>query len=126
MKVSDIVKERPLSTIAPDKTVQEAIRILNELNIGAQAKTGYDVSPAGEWLLDNFHLVEEQIRTAKRHLPKGYSRELPRLASGHGAGLPRAYVLASEASNGDDISISLMHAAKWYPDYPSDSSAAGL
>ena len=35
MKVSDIVKERPLSTIAPDKTVQEAIRILNELNIGA-------------------------------------------------------------------------------------------
>jgi len=35
MKVSDIVKERPLSTIAPDKTVQEAIRILNQHNIGA-------------------------------------------------------------------------------------------
>ena len=37
------------------------------------------ITPAGEWLLDNFYLIEEQIRTARRHLPKGYSRELPRL-----------------------------------------------
>ena len=37
------------------------------------------ITPAGEWLLDNFYLIEEQIRTAKRHLPKDYSRELPRL-----------------------------------------------
>ncbi len=44
------------------------------------------ITPAGEWLLDNFHLIEEQIRTAKRHLPKGYSRELPRLAYGPSAG----------------------------------------
>ena len=37
------------------------------------------ITPAGEWLLDNFYLIEEQIRTARRHLPKAYSRELPRL-----------------------------------------------
>ena len=37
------------------------------------------ITPAGEWLLDNFYLIEEQIRTGKKHLPKGYSRELPRL-----------------------------------------------
>ena len=47
------------------------------------------ITPAGEWLLDNFYLIEEQIRTAKRHLPKGYSRELPRLAQGPSAGRPR-------------------------------------
>ena len=35
MKVSEIVKERPLRTISPDKTVQEAIKVLNEHNIGA-------------------------------------------------------------------------------------------
>ena len=59
-------------------------------------------TPAGEWLLDNFHLIEEQIRTAKRHLPKDYSRELPRLASGASAGLPRVYDLALETiSHGD-------------------------
>ena len=28
------------------------------------------IAPAAEWLLDNFYLIEEQIRTAKRHLPK--------------------------------------------------------
>ncbi len=48
-------------------------------------------SPAAEWLLDNFYLIEEQIRTARRHLPQSYSRELPRLASGAAATHPRVY-----------------------------------
>jgi len=60
------------------------------------------IAPAGEWLLDNFYLIEEQIRTAKRHLPKGYSRELPRLQNGPSAGLPRVYDIALETiSHGD-------------------------
>lgn len=60
------------------------------------------IAPAGEWLLDNFYLIEEQIRTARRHLPKGYSRGLPRLAGGPSAGLPRVYDLALEIiSHGD-------------------------
>ena len=42
-------------------------------------------SPAAEWLLDNFYLIEEQIRMARRHLPPSYSRELPRLADGPAA-----------------------------------------
>ena len=54
------------------------------------------IPPAAEWLLDNFYLVEEQIRTARRHLPKSYSRQLPRLAGGHAAGQPRAYGIALE------------------------------
>jgi cellobiose phosphorylase len=60
------------------------------------------LTPAGEWLLDNLYLIEEQIRTAKRHLPKGYSRELPRLARGASAGLPRVYDIALQTiSHGD-------------------------
>src|SRR5487761_1903103 len=60
------------------------------------------ISPAGELLLDYFYLIEDQIRTAKRHLPKGYSRELPGLAHGASARLPRVYDLALEAiSHGD-------------------------
>jgi cyclic beta-1,2-glucan synthetase len=58
--------------------------------------------PAGEWLLDNFYLIEEQISTARRHLPKGYSRELPRLARGPSADCPRVYDLALESiAHGD-------------------------
>jgi hypothetical protein len=60
------------------------------------------ISPAGEWLLDNFHLIEEQIGTAKRHLPRGYSRELPRLALGPSTNMPRVYDIALETiSHGD-------------------------
>ena len=60
------------------------------------------ITPAGEWLLDNFYLIEEQIRTARRHLPKDYSRELPRLLDGLSAGLPRVYDIALETISHSD------------------------
>ena len=65
-------------------------------------RSGRRITPAAEWLLDNYYLIEEQIRTAQRHLPKGYSRELPRLLNGPSAGLPRVYDIALETiSHGD-------------------------
>ncbi|HEY5089207.1 MAG TPA: cyclic beta 1-2 glucan synthetase, partial [Polyangia bacterium] len=54
------------------------------------------IAPAGEWLLDNFYLIEEQIRVTRRNLPRAYSRELPQLSSGPDAGYPRAYAIALE------------------------------
>ncbi|MEO7072811.1 MAG: glucoamylase family protein, partial [Rhodanobacter sp.] len=60
------------------------------------------ITPAAEWLLDNFYLIEEQIRLARRHLPRGYSHELPRLANGPSRDLPRVYDLALQViSHGD-------------------------
>src|SRR5205814_3063670 len=38
----------------------------------------------------------EQIRTARRHLPRGYYRELPRLTNTLSAGVPRVYHLVLE------------------------------
>ncbi len=70
--------------------------------LGDAVSRGERISPAGEWLLDNFHLVEEHIALAKRHLPRGYSRELPRLGPGPSAGLPRVYDIALETiAHGD-------------------------
>ncbi|MFH0888585.1 MAG: glucoamylase family protein [Planctomycetota bacterium] len=60
------------------------------------------IAPAAEWLIDNFYLIEEQIRTARRHLPKGYSRELPRLLKGLLAGEPRIYAIALELISHSD------------------------
>ena len=54
------------------------------------------ITPAAEWLLDNFYLIEEQIHLARRHLPRGYSRELPRLLNSPSAGLPRVYDIVLE------------------------------
>src|SRR6185503_13279917 len=80
---------------------EEILLATGEL-LKATVTRGQRIAPAGEWLLDNFHLVEEQVRTAKRHLPKAYSRELPRLMEGAPAGLPRVYDIALEAiSHGD-------------------------
>ncbi len=60
------------------------------------------ITPAEEWFLDNFYLIEEQIRTARKHLPKVYSRELPHLADGPSANFPRVYDIAQEMiSHGD-------------------------
>ncbi len=65
-------------------------------------KAKLPIAPAGEWLLDNFYLIEDQIRTARNHLPRGYSRQLPRLGQGPSRDLPRVYDLALEAiSHGD-------------------------
>ena len=68
----------------------------------AALKSGRQITPASEWLLDNFYLIEEQIRTARRHLPKDYSKELPRLANDDADGTPRVYQIALEIiSHGD-------------------------
>ncbi len=65
-------------------------------------KDNQKVTPAGEWLLDNLYLIDEQIRTARRHLPKRYSWQLPVLAKGPSVGLPRVYDIALKAiSHGD-------------------------
>ena len=77
--------------------------LVSARNLLADAvKADLRITPAGEWLLDNFYLIEEQIRTARRHLPKGYSRELPRLLNGPSEGIPRVYDIALETiSHGD-------------------------
>jgi cyclic beta-1,2-glucan synthetase len=63
------------------------------------------ITPAAEWLLDNFYLIEEQIQMARRHLPRGYNRELPRLGTGASAGLPRIYDIVLELISHVDAQI---------------------
>jgi cyclic beta-1,2-glucan synthetase len=64
--------------------------------VTAAAATGQRISPAEAWLLDNFYLIEQQSAQARRNLPRGYSRQLPRLADEPSAGFPRIYHLALE------------------------------
>ncbi len=49
------------------------------------------LTPAAEWLVDNFHLVESQLSEIRENLPPSYYRELPKLDGGHLAGYPRVY-----------------------------------
>ena len=85
-----------------DENEEVLIRVVNLLQESIKEKT--PIAPAGEWLLDNFYLIEEQIRIAKRHLPKNYSKGLPKLGSRSGAseGLPRIYDIAIEIISHSD------------------------
>ena len=97
-----VSRERGKDQLLPRLAENEEVLISSCELLMAAAKVGRRVTPAGEWLLDNFYLIEDQIRTAKMHLPKGYSRELPRLSTGPSAGLPRVYDIALETiSHGD-------------------------
>ena len=69
--------------------------LLESYKILARAiKEERSITPAAEWLLDNFHIVDEQLREIRDDLPPDYYRELPKLAEGHLAGYPRVLGLA--------------------------------
>ena len=55
---------------------------------------GGTITPAAEWLVDNFYIVEEQLREIRDDLPAGFYRRLPKLASGHLEGYPRVFGVA--------------------------------
>ncbi len=95
--------------LLPRLDENEAVLLRAYELVSAATSKNRRIAPAAEWLLDNFYLIEEQIRTARQHLPRGYSRELPRLSSGTrvaagatealsgvGAGSPRVYDIALE------------------------------
>src|SRR5215813_2690399 len=57
-------------------------------------REGRTISPAAEWLVDNYHIIEEQLREIRQDLPKSYYHELPKLTQGELAGYPRIYSVA--------------------------------
>ncbi|WP_240790304.1 GH36-type glycosyl hydrolase domain-containing protein [Rhodobacter sp. SY28-1] len=68
--------------------------LLSAYRTCAQAvQAGEVISPAAEWLLDNFHLVEQQLRQIHDDLPPGYYRQLPKLSEGPFAGYPQVFGL---------------------------------
>ncbi len=64
------------------------------LTMSAEAQQSSALS--AEWLLDNAYLIKEQVNDIRRSLPKKFYEELPVIASGPQAGLPRVYRIASE------------------------------
>ena len=76
--------------------LRDNIAVLREAHrfIGQTERTGLHVTPAGEWLLDNFHIVGAQLKEIVDGLPRRYFQNLPVLAGEHLAGLPRIYGVA--------------------------------
>ena len=76
--------------------LRDNIRVLREAHgvIGTQTEAGDEPSPAAQWLLDNFGLIDAQLLAIHEGLPRSYFRGLPVLQAEPLAGLPRVYGVA--------------------------------
>jgi cyclic beta-1,2-glucan synthetase len=75
-------------------TGNEASLISSYQAICEAVSEGAAITPAAEWLIDNFHQVERQIRQVRLDLPPRYYQQLPKLADGPFAGYPRVFGMA--------------------------------
>jgi len=73
------------------KFIQKTYNILNE-----HIKKNISVYPAGEWLLDNFYIIEESIKNIKNELTEKKYKNFPSIANGMYRGFARIYLLATE------------------------------
>ena len=89
--MSESGKAQPLLPRVQDngRVLREAYRVIAKAIREERA-----IPPAAEWLLDNFHVVDEQLREIRDDLPAGFYRELPKLAEGPLTGYPRVYGIA--------------------------------
>jgi cyclic beta-1,2-glucan synthetase len=88
---ADLTRGRPLTPRVLDngRVLLESYRAL------AQAiQQEHSITPAAEWLVDNFHIVDEQLREIREDLPPGFYRKLPKLAAGPLVGYPRVFGVA--------------------------------
>ena len=98
-----VIQNKPNCLLARLGENEQNLRKFNRATLAVNSTRR--ITPAAEWLLDNFYLIEEQIQTARRHLPRGYSQELPRLVNGPSAGLPRVYDIVLELISHVDAQI---------------------
>jgi cyclic beta-1,2-glucan synthetase len=89
--LADSETGRPLSP-----RVRDSGRVLLECYraIVAVIREEGAITPAAEWFVDNFHIVDEVVREVREDLPRGFYRQLPKLAEGPLQGYPRVLGLA--------------------------------
>ena len=75
-----------------EENYQYLIHTYNKLTNSIQK--GFTISPAGEWFVDNFHTMEEQVREVREDLPEAYYRELPKVLKGDLTNSPQVYAIA--------------------------------
>ncbi|MDY0222077.1 MAG: glucoamylase family protein [Desulfobacterium sp.] len=115
----ELAKGKPKSKLL-DRLAKNESLLLEVYNLlSDDLRSDIAIAPAGEWLLDNFYLVEEQIRIAKSHLPKVYSKELPHLQGGPLAGFPRVYDIALEIISHGEGRIDLENLSSFVSAYQS-------
>lgn len=71
--------------------IEKTYNLLNK-----HIKMGINLYPAGEWLLDNFYIIEETFKTVCKEMTIAKYKKLPVITTGMYKGFSRIYVVASE------------------------------
>jgi cyclic beta-1,2-glucan synthetase len=74
-------------------------------------------SQVAEWLLDNFHIVQRNLRQIAEDMPATFYHELPKLTRGTFAGYPRVYAIAHAILATDAAHIDAASAQRFVPAY---------
>ena len=82
-------------------------------------REGYNPSPAGEWLLDNFYVISASIRDIQGSMPPEYYRELPKLSNSRMQGYPRVYALALDLISHSDGHVDTETIERFFAAYQS-------
>ena len=80
--------------------IEKTYNLLNE-----HVKLNIDIHPAGEWLLDNFYIIEELYKTICMNLSLKKYKSFPSISNGIYKGFARDYVLACEIVSYTDSNI---------------------
>lgn len=89
----------------PSRSLNWLIRRLNDnysfigslhRDLNRDVMESFPTAPSAEWLLDNFYIIEEQVKLIKRSLSRGRYSRLPVLKRGFYKGYPRVYSIALE------------------------------
>ena len=82
------------ASLAKRLSDNEAALLAAYRDVAKAIDAGAAITPIAEWLVDNFYVVEKQIREVRADLPPGYYRQLPKLAGGPFAEYPRVFGVA--------------------------------
>ena len=93
----DIIQESSKDTY-PIPRLQENYTIIKEVYelLNEHVKQGISIHPAGEWVLDNFYIIEETVKSIKQELTLKKYINFVGIKNGINDGFARVYVLASE------------------------------
>ena len=72
----------PVRTVVTRLHNNARVLLKSYTELAEAAADGKPVTPAAEWLIDNYYLIESHIRQAIEDLPASYYRQLPKIASG--------------------------------------------
>ncbi len=93
-----LLKNRSDKSTYPIPRLEDNFKIITKTYelLNLHLKSGINIHPAGEWLLDNYYIIEEVVKTIQKELPLKKYVNFPGLASGAYEGFARIYVLATE------------------------------